>query len=586
MQRRGTSGQSAKGQRQGAQPKTRKTPTGPGSTDHSAEQFDRLKHERDEAFEQLAATSEVLHIIGSSSGQLKLVFRTMVEKATTLCGATFGNMYLRKGDVFELAATYNSPPALVEERARAPYILNAGSPPDRMVRTKSVVHIVDLASSEFYLSREPRAVTGVELGGVRTLVLVPMLKDAEVVGHFAIFRQEVRPFTERQIGLVKNFAAQAVIAIENTRLLNELRQRTDDLSESLEQHPATSEVLSVIGQSRTHLQPVFDAVAESAARLCESFDSAVWRREDDRLRLVAHHGAISQTGSESFLPLVPGSVGGRSVLDGRTVHIADIQTEGDEFPKTSENARRQGYRTILSVPLMREGIAIGAIVLRRIEARLFSERQIALLQTFANQAVIAIENVQLFEKEQQRTRELSESLEQQTATSEVLQVISTSPGELQPVFEAMLANATRICEAKFGMLYLCEGEGQYRVAALPGAPARPAEERRRGTVIRPAPGSALGRVAQTKHTVHIADSRAEKNYTDVPPTFTPPGITIYGGARTQLGVPMLKEDRLIGVIAIYRQEVRPFTDKQIELVQNFAAQAVIAIENTRLLNEL
>jgi GAF domain-containing protein len=205
---------------------------------------------------------------------------------------------------------------------------------------------------------------------------------------------------------------------------HELAEAQKPLAEALEQQAATSEILRVIRSSPSNVQPVFDAVAEIAARLCESFDSAVWRREGDRLILVAHHGAIPQTGSESFLPLVRGTVGGRSVLDGRTVHIADIQTEGDEFPNTSENARRQGYRTILSVPLMREGVAIGAIVLRRTETRLFSERQIALLQTFADQAVIAIENVRLFEKEEQRTRELSEALEQQTATSEVLQVIS------------------------------------------------------------------------------------------------------------------------------------------------------------------
>src|SRR5262249_37299634 len=258
-----------------------------------------------------------------------------------------------------------------------------------------------------------------------------------------------------------------------------------ELAEAREQQAATSEILRVIRSSPSNVQPVFDAVAESAARLCESFDSAVWRRESDRLLLVAHHGAIPQTGSESFLPLVRGTVGSRSVLDGRTVHIADIQTERVEFPNTSENARRQGYRTILSVPLIREGVAIGAIVLRRIEACLFSERQIALLQTFADQAVIAIENVRLFETEHQRTRELSESLEQQTAASEVLQVISSSPGELEPVFRAMLANATRLCQASYGGMWLCEGDA-FRAAARHGDAALPpafTEQWRTGTLV-------------------------------------------------------------------------------------------------------
>ena len=264
------------------------------------------------------------------------------------------------------------------------------------------------------------------------------------------------------------------------------------------------------------------------------------------------------------------------MLDGRTIHIADIQTKGDEFPNTSENARRQGYRTILSVPLMREGAAIGAIVLRRTEARLFSERQIALLQTFADQAVIAIENVRLFEKEQQRTRELSEALEQQTATSEVLRVISSSPGELEPVFQAMLENAVRICEAKFGILFRHDGQA-FELAAELDTPPEFAEFQRRRGPFQPIPGGHLDRILRTKHVSHTDDNAADAIV----------GVSAsLGGARSAVGVPMIKDDVVIGVIFIYRQEVRPFTDKQIELLQNFAAQAVIAIENTRLLNEL
>ena len=349
-----------------------------------------------------------------------------------------------------------------------------------------------------------------------------------------------------------------------------------ELSESLEQQTATSEVLSVIGQSHTDVQPVFDAVAESAARLCESFDSAVWRREDNRLLLVAHHGAISQTGTES-LPLVRGTVGGRSVLDGRTVHIADIQTEGDEFPNTSENARRQGYRTILSVPLMREGVAIGAIVLRRTEARLFSERQIALLQTFADQAVIAIENVRLFEAEQARTRELTESLQQQTATADVLKVISRSAFDLQTVLNTLVESAARLCDADSASVHRPREDGYQCIASYGYSPDF--QEYLRDHPITPGRGSVLGRVVNEGKIVHVPDVLADPEHALVEQRKI-------GGYRTVLGVPLMREGSVIGLIRLTRNKVLPFTDKQVELVATFADQAVIAIENTRLLNEL
>ena len=265
------------------------------------------------------------------------------------------------------------------------------------------------------------------------------------------------------------------------------------------------------------------------------------------------------------------------MLDGRTVHIADVQTEGDRLPNTSENARRQGYRTILSVPLMREGVAIGAIVLRRTEARLFSERQIALLETFADQAVIAIENARLL-------NELRESLDQQTATSEVLQVISSSPGELKSVFEAMLANAVRICDAKFGLMQRYEGD-TWKIAAAQGASAYTEYLQQHYEHKQPGPETVSARIARTKQVVQTSDLAASRGYVERDPVVV--AAVELGGVRTILGVPMLKDNELVGAIVIfYRQEVRLFTDKQIELVTNFAAQAVIAIENTRLLSEL
>jgi GAF domain-containing protein len=375
-----------------------------------------------------------------------------------------------------------------------------------------------------------------------------------------------------------------------TRELDEARRHGDkarrqlaeaqrQVREALEQQNATSEILGAVARSSTDVQIVLDTVCQSAARLCEAYDASIWCPDGDRLLLVAHHGPITQIES---VPFVRGSVLGRSLLDKQTVHIADIQSQAGEFPVTSEYARRLGFRTGLYVPLIREGVAIGVIALRRKEARLFTERQISLLQTFAAQAVIAIENTRLLNELRQRTSDLGEALEQQTATSEVLQVISTSPGELEPVFKAMLENAVRICDAKFGMLYLWEGDA-FRTVAFHNVPLAFMEVRKRAP-FRPGPNTTTARMVQTKKAVHVADLAAEQSYVEQV-SHTVPAVEL-GGVRTLLMVPMLKEDKLVGAITIYRQEVRPFTDKQIELVQNFAAQAVIAIESTRLLNEL
>jgi GAF domain-containing protein len=538
-----------------------------------------LTRDRDEALEQLAAASEVLKVISGSSGELESVFNTMLENATRICAAKFGILWLYEGGGFRCGALYNAPPAFAEERRRHPVVYPPpGTGLRQLADTKQVTQIADMKAIQSYLERNPFTVASVDLGGYRTVLNVPMLKDDVLIGAINIYRQEVKPFTDKQIELVQNFAARAVIAIENTRLLNELRHRTDDLTESLEQQTAISEILRVISNSPNDVQPVFNAVAEHAARICEAQIVDVFVVEDNVMRGAAVFGDLARPAT---MELNRSTVAGRSICDLRPVHVDDLHNAGDDFALGRDYAIKFGHRSILAVPLVREGRALGTIMVRRTEVRPFEQNHITLLTTFADQAAIAIENVRLFEAEQQRTRELSESLEQQTATADVLRVISSSPGELEPVFNAMLEKAVRICGAGFGNLWLREDDS-FRIAATHGAPTEYQDYLRREPIVHPKPETALAQITTTKQAYQIADIAAAPTFGDNLRIAT---IKL-AGARTLVGVPMLKDNEVIGVLAIYRQEVRPFTDKQIELVTNFAAQAVIAIENTRLLNEL
>ncbi|HEY3138190.1 MAG TPA: GAF domain-containing protein, partial [Blastocatellia bacterium] len=535
------------------------------------EQLESRDRELAAATEQQTATSDILEVISSAPTDLQAVFDTIAEHSVKLCGALFSSVYRFDGELIHMVGHHNySPEALERSRQLFPTRPGRHLFTARAILDRSVIHVPDVTNDPEHTGRDI-----METLRFRSVLSVPMLRGDDPIGAITVWHADVGPFSQKHVALLQTFADQAVIAIENARLFQELTHRTAELetsnvhlTEALEQQTATSEILGVIASSPTDIQPVLDAVTESAARLCNVTDALIARIDGDvLLPAVAKYGSIPTVEAMRITRRTPV---GRAIIERKTTHVHDLQAEVEtEFPDSKTRQAISGARTMLATPLLRQGTAIGAIVIRRMEVRPFSDKQIKLLETFADQAVIAIENVRLF-------NETKEALEQQTATSDILRVISSSPRDVQPVFDAIAQSATQLCEAFDVSIFRVDGD---RLAFV--AHNGPIAQRHGDFSLPLVRGTVGGRSVLESRTVQVADLQNEdREFPDAVANARRFGF------RTILSVPLLREGIAIGGIALRRTEVQLFSEQQVTLLQTFADQAVIAIENVRLFNEL
>jgi two-component system, NtrC family, sensor kinase len=522
--------------------------------------------------DQQAATAEILRVISNSPTDLEPVFGAILRSAIQLSGALVGGIYRFEGGLIHLSGLHGLTPEAVRIHAQQfPQPPTRGLVAGRAILDGTLSQMPDaLEDLEFQGKEFARA------GGWRSSVSVPMLRNGRPIGAISVARAEPGLFPDTIVLLLQTFADQAVIAIENARLFKELEVRNVELIEALAQQTATADILRSISASPRDYQPVFDTIVRNAGSVCGAVDAVLWTADGDELVVRAHHGPIAATiGARQP---VGGSVAGRAVIEARVVHVENL-AEADDFPVGRDIARRLGWRTTLSVPLLREGAAVGAILIRRSDVRLFTPKEIALLQTFADQAVIAIENVRLFTELEARNAELTEALERQTATAEILRAISASTTDVQPVFEAIAENAVRLSGALFGSVYRIDGELIHVVADHNYSPAA-LEFTRRSFPTRPSRQTFTGRAILERAVVHVPDVSRDRERLQAR------DVAEVVGFRSVLSVPMLRDGNPIGAITVFRDAVGPFSDKHIALLQTFADQAVIAIENARLLTEL